>query len=119
EHIPDSFSPFNIQNIGDNLYVAFAKLDPATNDEVAGAGLGFVDVFTPRGHLRRRLQHGDWLNAPWGLVLASGGFRTFQHPILLGQFGSGEIAAYNAVTGRFVGLVEKPGGHEAVVIPGL
>jgi uncharacterized protein (TIGR03118 family) len=119
EHIPDSFSPFNIQNIGDSLYVAFAKLDPATNDEVAGAGLGFVDVFSPRGRLRRRLEHGDWLNAPWGLVLASGDFGAFSHHLLVGQFGSGEIAAYNASTGRFVGLMRQPGGNQALAIEGL
>jgi uncharacterized protein (TIGR03118 family) len=117
--IPHSFSPFNIQNIGDNLYVAYAKLDPATNDEVAGPGLGFVDVYSPRGRLRRRLEHGDWLNAPWGLVLASGDFGTFTHHILVGQFGSGQIAAYNAATGRFVGLVETPGGHDPLSIEGL
>ena len=117
--IPHSFSPFNIQNIGDSLYVAYAKLDPATGDEVAGAGLGFVDVYSPRGRLLRRLEHGDWLNAPWGLVLASGDFGTFSHHILVGQFGSGQIAAYNATTGRFVGLFRKPGGNEPLMIDGL
>jgi uncharacterized protein (TIGR03118 family) len=116
--IPRSFSPFNIQNIGDNLYVAFAKLDPATNDEVAGAGLGFVDVFSPGGRLLRRLEHGDWLNAPWGLVLASGDFGTFSHHILVGQFGSGEIAAYDAVTGRFVGKV-RDASDKVLAIEGL
>lgn len=107
ERMPRSFSPFNIQNIGDSLYVAFAKLDPATNDEVAGAGLGFVDAFSPGGRLRRRFEHGSWLNAPWGLVLASGDFGTFSHHLLVGQFGSGEIAAYNVSSGRFVGMVRN------------
>jgi uncharacterized protein (TIGR03118 family) len=119
KRIPRAFSPFNIQNIGDSLYVAYAKLDPATNDEVAGPGLGFVDVFSPRGRLLRRLQHGDWLNAPWGLVLASGDFGTFSHHLLVGQFGSGEIAAYNVSTGRFDGLLRKPGGNEPLSIEGL
>src|SRR6185295_1261130 len=119
EHLPRSFAPFNIQNIGDSLYVAFAKLDPATNDEVAGAGLGFVDVFSPGGRLQRRLEHGDWLNAPWGLVLASGDFGTFSHHILVGQFGSGEIAAYDLATGRFAGLMRQPGGNQPLVIEGL
>jgi uncharacterized protein (TIGR03118 family) len=118
KRIPRSFSPFNIQNIGDSLYVAFAKLDPATNDEVAGAGLGFVAVFTPRGRLVRRLEHGDWLNAPWGLVLAPGDFGRFSHHVLVGQFGSGEIAAYNASTGRFVGRVRNT-SDEVLAIEGL
>jgi len=105
--LPRSFTPFNIQNIGGNLYVAYAKLDPASGDEIAGAGLGFVDVFTPGGRLVQRLEHGDWLNAPWGLVLAPGDFGAFSHHLLVGQFGSGEIAAYNAVTGLFAGKVRN------------
>jgi uncharacterized protein (TIGR03118 family) len=116
--LPRSYSPFNIQNIGDNLYVNFAKFDPAAGAEVHGAGLGFVDVFTPGGALVRRLEHGDWLNAPWGLVLAPGDFGAFSHHILVGQFGSGEIAAYNAASGRFVGkLLNTTGG--VLTIDGL
>src|SRR5262249_3061697 len=118
ERMPRSFSPFNIQNIGDSLYVAFAKLDPTTNDEVAGEGLGRVDASSPGGRLRRRFEHGSWLNAPWGLVLASGDFGTFTHHLLVGQFGSGEIAAYNITNGRFVGKVREL--NDAVLsIPGL
>jgi uncharacterized protein (TIGR03118 family) len=118
EHLPRSFAPFNVQNIGDSLYVAFAKLDTATNDEVAGAGLGYVDAFSPGGRLQRRLEHGDWLNAPWGLVLASGDFGAFSHHLLVGQFGSGEVAAYNVSTGRFVGKMRKP-NDDVLSIPGL
>jgi uncharacterized protein (TIGR03118 family) len=106
ERIPRSFAPFNVQNIGDNLYVAFAKFDPATGDPIAGPGLGFVDVFTPGGRLVQRLEHGDWLNAPWGLVMASGDFGAFSHHVLVGQFRSGEIAAYTT-SGRFVGKVRN------------
>jgi uncharacterized protein (TIGR03118 family) len=105
--LPRSYTPFNVQNIGDNLYVSYAKLDAATGIEVTGAGLGFVDVFTPAGRLVQRLEHGEWLNAPWGLVLAPGDFGAFSHHVLVGQFGSGEIAAFNAVTGRFVGKVRN------------
>jgi hypothetical protein len=35
-----------------------------------GAGLGFVDVFSPRGRLLPRLEHGDWFSEE-----ASGGQR--------------------------------------------
>ena len=118
QHLPKGFAPFNVQNIGDSLYVAFARLDPRTNDEVAGAGLGFVDVFTPGGRLKQRLEHGDWLNAPWGLVLASGDFGTFSHYLLVGQFGSGEIAAYNVSSGRFAGMLRNV-TDGILSIPGL
>lgn len=118
EHLPRSFAPFNIQNIGDSLYVAFARLDRKTNDEVAGAGLGYVNVYTPGGRLKRRLEHGSWLNAPWGLVLASGDFGTFSHHLLVGNFGSGEIAAYNVSTGRFDGMLRNV-SDGILSIPGL
>jgi uncharacterized protein (TIGR03118 family) len=112
------YSPFNVQNIGGNLYVAFALRDPATNDEVAGAGLGAIDVFSPEGELLQRLERGPWLNAPWGLALAPSDFGTFSHSLVVGQFGSGQIAAYDVVSGKLIGMVLEPGG-EVLAIEGL
>src|ERR1700746_2923893 len=74
EAIPKGFAPFNVQNIGGNLYVPFAKQDSAKQDEVDGDGLGFVDVFSTAGHLLHRLQHVQPLNAPWGLTEAPSDF---------------------------------------------
>ncbi len=118
DRIPRSFSPFNVQNIGGDLYVTFAKRDPATNDDVAGPGFGYVDVFSPGGRLLRRLEHGPWLNAPWGLSLAPGDFGAFSHNLLVGQFGSGEIAAYDVATGAFLGEVRDTSDH-VLAIEGL
>ena len=50
-----------------------------------------------------RLEHGDWFNAPWGLTLAPTDFGAFSHKVIVGQFGSGEILAFDAITGRFEG----------------
>jgi len=117
--IPKDFSPFNVQNIGGDLYVTYAKRDPATNDDVAGPGLGYVDVFSPSGQLLRRLEHGSWLNAPWGLALAPGDFGAFTHNLLVGQFGSGEIAAYDVTTGKFLGKMRDKTTDEVIEIEGL
>ena len=103
DSLPPGFAPFNVQNIGGNIYVAFAKQDSDKHDEVDGAGLGYVDVFSPEGRLLRRLQHGPWFNAPWGLTMASSDFGSNSHDIFVGQFGSGEILVFNSVTGRFKG----------------
>lgn len=105
DRIPPGFTPFNVQNIGDNLYVAYAKQNQTKTFVDFGAGLGFVDVFSPRGRLLMRLEHGDWLNAPWGLTLAPTDFGTFSHKVIVGQFGSGEILAFDAITGRFEGIL--------------
>jgi uncharacterized protein (TIGR03118 family) len=106
EEIPNGYAPFNVQNIGGDLYVTFARQDAARHDQENGAGLGYVDVFSASGQLLRRFEHGDWLNAPWGLALASGDFGIYSHDLLVGQFGSGNIAVYDPQTGKFLGMLE-------------
>lgn len=101
--VPHGFAPFNIQNIGGNLYVSFAKQDDQKHDEVDGPGLGYVDVFSPTGRLLLRLQHGSWFNGPWGMTQAPSDFGQFSHDILVGQFGSGQLLAFDPVTGDFKG----------------
>jgi uncharacterized protein (TIGR03118 family) len=103
ERIPHGFAPFNVQNIGGNLYVAFAKQDSAKHDEVDGAGLGFVDVFSPTGRLLHRLDKSKWFNAPWGMAQAPSDFGIYSHDILVGQFGSGQILVFDPVTGELKG----------------
>src|SRR5579862_1554513 len=102
------FAPFNVQAIGTNLYVAYAKQDGQKHDEVDGAGLGFVEVYNTAGKREAHLQTGSWLNAPWGVALAPAEFGEFSHSLLVGMFGSGQIAAFNPVNGRFLGLMRKP-----------
>jgi uncharacterized protein (TIGR03118 family) len=109
--IPDSYSPFNIQNVGGNLVVTFAKTEEGSEDEQHGPGLGFVAIFSPSGRLLQRLEHGDFLNAPWGVTLAPGDFSVFGHRILIGNFGDGKINAFNAITGRFEGTLLDANDH--------
>ena len=106
DQIPWGFAPFNVQNIGGSLFVTYAKQDPAKHDDVAGAGNGFVDIYSPSGRLETRLQTGPWLNSPWGVVWTPRDFGEFSNRVLVGNFGSGEIAAYNGFTGHFIGLVK-------------
>jgi uncharacterized protein (TIGR03118 family) len=116
--LPAKFVPFNIQNIGANLFVAFAHQNAAKNFVTFGADLGAVDIFSPEGTLLMRLERGSWFNAPWGLVQASTDFGTFSHSILVGQFGSGEILAFDAITGNFQGKLEDANSN-VISIPGL
>jgi uncharacterized protein (TIGR03118 family) len=116
--IPRGYAPFNVQNIGGNLYVAFAKQDSEKHDEVDGPGLGFVDVFSPTGRLLLRLQSGWWFNGPWGLVQASADFGAYSHDILVGQFGSGQIAVFDPVTGAYKGLLYNA-SNKPIAIDGL
>jgi len=44
-NLPAGYAPFGIQAIGGDIYVTYAKQDAAKEDEVAGPGLGVVDVY--------------------------------------------------------------------------
>jgi uncharacterized protein (TIGR03118 family) len=102
------FAPFNIQNIGGSLFVTYAQPDATRHDDVAGAGLGFVEIFTPTGKHIGHLEQGDWFNAPWGVVWTTRDFGEFSNAILVGNFGSGQIAAFNGFTYKFEGFLRNP-----------
>ncbi len=108
ERIPRGFAPFNIQNIGGTLFVTYAKQDAARHDDVRGDGLGFVHIFTPSGRHIGHLQHGTWMNAPWGVVWTTRDFGEFSNAMLVGNFGSGKIAAFNGFTFKFMGFLKDP-----------
>jgi uncharacterized protein (TIGR03118 family) len=118
DEIPADFAPFNIQGIGPNIYVTYAKQDAARHDPVGGAGLGYVAIFSPDGRKLAHLQHGDWFNAPWGVVLTPADFGEFSHTILVGNFRGGTIAAFNPLTGKFIGNM-LDSGSAVVNIDGL
>ena len=116
--IPAGFAPFDIQLLGGNLYVSYAKQDAAKHDDVAGAGNGFVDVYDTSGKLLTRLiSHGD-LNSPWGLVIAPANFGVFGGDLLVGNFGDGAIHAYDPTTGAEKGQLTNTDGNP-ILINGL
>ena len=100
--LPDGYAPFNVQAIGDRIFVAYARQDEDAEDEVAGQGLGFVDAYDLAGNLLGRVaQHGQ-LDAPWGLALAPASFGRFGGDLLVGNFGNGRINAFEELpNGRF------------------
>ncbi len=116
--IPAGFAPFNVQNLNGVLFVTYAKQDAAKHDDVKGNGNGMVDEFDTSGHLLRRLQRGFALNSPWGLAIAPKSFDKFAGDILVGNFGSGRIDAFNPTTGNFAGFIDGPGA-KPIVIDGL
>ena len=118
EGVPRGFAPFNVQNIGGTLFVTYAKQDAPRHDPVGGDGLGFVELFTPSGKHIGHLEHGDWFNAPWGVVWTTRDFGEFSNAILVGNFRSGWIAAFNGFTHKFIGFVKNP-DDSLVFIDGL
>jgi len=117
EHLPRDFVPFNVQAIGNDIVVTFVLHHEGNPFETDGEGLGFVDIFSSSGKLLQRLEHGRWLNAPWGVALAPLDFGAYSHDLLIGQFAGGSttefggtIAAYDLATGDFIGLVKDAAG---------
>lgn len=115
-HVDPGFAPFNVANIDGRLYVSFAKrLAPDFDDDEAGPGNGFVDVFTREGRFVRRLVSHGALNSPWGMVQAPEHFGQFSHALLVGNFGDGLINAFDPHTGAFLGSVSDALGNPLAV----
>jgi uncharacterized protein (TIGR03118 family) len=122
ENLPRGYVPFNVQSIGNDIVVTYAFHEEGARFETDGPGLGFVDIYSSTGRLLRRLEHGDWLNAPWGVALAPLDFGRFSHDLFIGQFAgggdtqsSGFIAAYDLATGKFDGLLQDASGKPLAI----
>jgi uncharacterized protein (TIGR03118 family) len=115
--LPAGFAPFGIQNINGNLFVMYALQDAAKHDDVAGPGNGFVDVYDTDGNLLQRFASRRPLNSPWGVTRASFAFGRFSGDVLIGNFGDGQINAFDS-DGNFRGTL-RDGKGKPVAIDGL
>jgi uncharacterized protein (TIGR03118 family) len=117
---PAGYAPFNIQTLGNSIYVTYALQDAAKHDDVAGAGHGFVSAFDLQGSLLGRIGSMGTLNSPWGLALAPSSFQSFAGDLLVGNFGDGKINVFNPnpATPGFLGQLNGLGGTP-IVIDGL
>ncbi len=107
--LPAGYAPFGIQNIGGRIFVAYAKQDADGEEEVAGKGLGVVDMFDTAGAFLGRVASGGALNAPWGLAMAPAtGFGRFSGDLLVGNFGDGSINAYEPKPNGVFGQRRSP-----------
>jgi uncharacterized protein (TIGR03118 family) len=135
--LPSGYSPYNIQAIGDLIFVVYGKLG-ADGHGVPGEGNGFVSVFNADGSFVKRFASGGPLNLPWGVTVAQGSFlsdrdldedgveadskipstgKALKDPVvLIGNFGDGRINVYT-VDGRFIGQLKSH--NHTLVIDGL
>ncbi len=126
KHIARGYAPFNITNLNGMLFVTYAVQDASKHDNIAGHGLGYVDVFDTSGNLLKRLVKHGKLNAPWGLAIAPEGFGRFTGALLVGNFGDGRIHAYDLNAKdrdddddtQEIGTIRRPDGRD-VQIDGL
>jgi uncharacterized protein (TIGR03118 family) len=120
-HIPSGYAPFGIQAIGSTIFVTYAKQDADRHDDVAGQGHGFVDAFDTSGALLGRVATHGQLNSPWGLAMAPAGFGNFGGDLLVGNFGDGEVSAYEPQADGSYELVGqlRTADHKVLSIDGL
>src|SRR5207302_267469 len=83
-NLPDGYAPFNVEAIGNHLFVTFALRDATGHDDVPGIGHGFVDEFNFRGDLVARVASHGPLDSPWGMAIAPQGFGRFAGDLLVG-----------------------------------
>jgi len=112
------FAPFKYSECGGNLIVAYAEQDSEKKDEVHGAGLGFVNIFSSGGKFLAPTSERRLVQCAWGIALAPEDFGEFSHSLLIGNFGSGTIMAFNPVTFQFRGFMKKS-DNSPIVIDGL
>src|SRR3954449_12591538 len=121
--LPKGFAPFNVQVLGDKVYVAYAKQDANKHDDVGGQGHGFVDVFNLNGTPglpggKERLVSRGPLDSPWGLALAPSSFGALGGDLLVGNFGNGMINVFNPTTGKSLGNLDGADG-KPIQVDGL
>jgi uncharacterized protein (TIGR03118 family) len=109
-NLPTGYAPFNVQVLDGNLFVTFALQDAQKQDDVSGAGNGFVDEFDLQGNLLHRVASQGVLNSPWGLAIAPSGFGEFSNDLLVGNFGDGTINAFDPKTDQFLGQLSDANG---------
>ncbi len=127
--IPGSFAPFNIRNIGGRLYVTYARSHREDQDDDGSVASrperdndddanGFVDVFDTAGTLLQRIRS-DSLQKPWGVAIAPADFGFFSKALLIGNVKSGRIAAFDAISGQFLGFLRGERRGRPLSIDGL
>jgi uncharacterized protein (TIGR03118 family) len=110
--LPVGFAPFGIQHLGNSVFVTYAQQNAAKTAQVVGAGLGILDEYDLSGNfVRRVVNNGGVLDAPWGMVLAPSNFGPLSGLMLVGNFGSGQIEAYNPTSGQDMGSLTLSNGQ--------
>lgn len=112
-NLPEDWSPYNIQLLGDRLYVAFAAIDRTAEEvarDVPAPGAGKVVAYDLEGRIVQEFADTGRLNSPWGVAIAPKNFGPFSGTLLVGNFGDGSIAAFDLATGKFLDYLRDKAG---------
>ncbi|MBZ5665538.1 MAG: TIGR03118 family protein [Acidobacteriia bacterium] len=105
--LPAGFAPLNVQDIGGQLYVAFAAQ--------SGAAGGYIDIYNEDGTFVKTLIHGKPLNQPFGFAMAPSNFGPLSNTLLISNnTNSGTINGFDPTTGALVGTIRNAAGKKLV-----
>jgi uncharacterized protein (TIGR03118 family) len=115
-NLPTGYVPFNVEDIGGKVYVAYALAGHGPQTTATG-GQGAVAVFGEDGTFLKELVGvlpagtGE-LASPWGMAIAPANFGQFGGDLLVGNFSfkDSEINAFNATTGAFLATIHVDPG---------
>jgi uncharacterized protein (TIGR03118 family) len=114
--VAPGYAPFGAQVLGGHVFVTYALQDADKEDDVGGAGHGYVDEFNLDGTLVRQLaSEGGPVDSPWGLDIAPSSFGQFAGDLLVGNFGDGTISAFDLTSGAFKGKLLGTDGNPIVL----
>jgi uncharacterized protein (TIGR03118 family) len=105
------FTPYNIANLGGNLFVTYAAAGPG-GSPLPG---GYVDEFDSSGNFIERIATNGAIDAPWGLAIAPAGFGEFGGDLLVGNLYNSVINAYNLTSRHLDGSITVSSGFASPV----
>ena len=127
---PGDYVPFNATTLtfngAESVFVSFAKSQPDPTDasvfyageEDSAPGHGRLVQYSADGAMVSIWADAGMLNSPWGVALAPANFGVLSNHLLVGNFGSGRITAFNTRTHKAVADLNDAAG-KPVVIEGL
>ena len=88
------WAPFNVANLGGNLFVAYAPLPATGGFAIPGLHNGVIAEFSPTGTFMSNIAVSGLLDDPWGMAMAPSNFGRFSNDLLIGNFGDGKIVGF-------------------------
>lgn len=134
---PGEYAPFNIQQLvtpagESHIFVTYAKTQACPKEEIkkktckknelfvgeedtSKPGQGRLAEFSEDGKLIAVWNDGGQLSAPWGVAYAPANFGALSGHLLVANFGSGTIAAYDAESKAFKDVLKNPKGKPVLI----
>ena len=118
DNLPANYSPYNIQLLSEHLYVAYAAVDVYAEEsarDAPGPGVGHIVAYDLDGHIVKEFADAGRLNSPWGMAIAPRNFGPLSNSLLVGNFGDGSVAAFDASSGAFRDYLRDTAGKPIVI----